>query len=52
MGVSAWRKGCGKVGERPRLYEKVSLTSDWANTVIKQDRDKANEKIPRRRLGR
>jgi len=52
VGVSAWRKGCGKVGERPRLYEKVSLTSDWANTVIKQDRDKANEKIPRRRLGR
>ena len=22
-GVSAWRKGCGGVGERPRLYEQV-----------------------------
>jgi len=52
VGVSAWRKGCGKVGERPRLYEKVSLTSDWAHTVIQQDREKATKRIPRRRLGR
>jgi len=52
VGVSAWRKGCGKVGERPRLYEKVSLTSEWAHTVINQDREKASPKVPRRRLGR
>ena len=27
-GVSAWRKGCGGVGERPRLYEQVDLDGD------------------------
>ena len=24
VGVSAWRKGCGALGERPRLYEQVT----------------------------
>ena len=26
--MSAWRKGCGGVGERPRLYEQVDLDGD------------------------
>jgi hypothetical protein len=36
VGVSAWRKGCGSVGERPRLYDRVSLTTEWAARVINQ----------------
>jgi len=51
-GVSAWRKGCGGVGERPRLYEQVSVTTDWAMTVIREDKERDQKKqTPRRRAG-
>ena len=30
VGILAWRKGCSTVGQRPRLYDRVAVTSDWA----------------------
>ena len=49
-GVSAWRRGCGRVGERPRQYERVELAAAWAQGVIEQDRA-STAAVPRRRLG-
>ena len=39
-GVLAWRKGCSTVGQRPRLYDRVAVTSDWANKVMLKLNDK------------
>ena len=36
VGVAAWRKGCSSVGQRPRLYDKVSPNSEWAQKTIAQ----------------
>lgn len=36
VGVAAWRKGCSSVGQRPRLYDKVSPNSEWAQKTIRQ----------------
>ena len=55
VGVAAWRRGCGNVGQRPRLYEMVNLTSSWVENVIKMDMEASNGEngyqVPRRRLG-
>ena len=40
-GVLAWRKGCSTVGQRPRLYDRVAVTSDWANKVMLKLNDKS-----------
>merc|ERR1712204_119270 len=29
-GVSSWRKSCSSVGQRPRLFDRVSVNSEWA----------------------
>ena len=34
VGVSSWRKSCSSVGQRPRLFDRVSLNSEWAQTTI------------------
>ncbi|TRY68657.1 hypothetical protein TCAL_02473 [Tigriopus californicus] len=34
VGVSAWRKGCSSIAQRPRLFDKVSLSSDWAQKTM------------------
>jgi len=56
VGVSAWRRGCGTVGQRPRLYERVELAGSWIENVIKMDQENSNNitnrQIPRRRLGK
>ena len=36
-GVSAWRKGCGGVGERPRLYEQVDHCDDGDDDGDEED---------------
>ena len=36
VGVAAWRKGCSSIGQRPRLYDKVSPNSEWAQKTIRQ----------------
>ena len=38
-GVSAWRKGCGGVGERPRLYEQVDHRGDGDDGDDEEDDD-------------
>ena len=48
-GVSAWRRGCGSLGQRPRIYEVVSGTAEWVESVISRDRE--NSAVPRRRFG-
>ena len=48
-GVSAWRRGCGSLGQRPRIYEMVSGTAEWVESVIARDRE--NSQVPRRRFG-
>lgn len=48
-GVSAWRRGCGKQGQRPRVYEVVAGTAQWVESVIARDRE--NSQVPRRRFG-
>ena len=49
VGVTAWRKGCSKIAQRPRLYDKVSLNSDWAHKTIEQ-MDKEDAKNRRTRI--
>ena len=34
VGVSSWRKSCSAIGQRPRLYDRVSLNSEWAQKTI------------------
>ena len=51
VGVAAWRRGCGTVGQRPRMYERVAPTADWIQNVIRLDSEKQQEQVPRRRLG-
>ena len=34
VGVSSWRKSCSSVGQRPRLFDRVSVNSEWAQTTI------------------
>ena len=36
VGVAAWRKGCSNIGQRPRLYDKVSPNSEWAQKTMRQ----------------
>ena len=48
-GVSAWRRGCGSLGQRPRIYEVLAGTADWVESVIARDRE--NTQVPRRRFG-
>ena len=53
-GVAAWRRGCGTVGQRPRLYELVNSTRAWAESVISLDTEAGGQQppqVPRRRLG-
>ena len=51
-GVAAWRRGCGSVGQRPRLYEVVNITRAWAESVISLDTEPQQPpQVPRRRLG-
>ena len=53
-GVAAWRRGCGSVGQRPRLYELVNSTRAWAESVISLDTEteaRQPPQVPRRRLG-
>ena len=56
-GVAAWRRGCGSVGQRPRLYELVNTTRAWAESVISLDTEagpgltRQPPQVPRRRLG-
>jgi len=64
VGVSAWRRGCGSVGQRPRLYERVELAGSWVENVIQLDKENSNHsnnnrnnnnnnrQVPRRRLGK
>ena len=49
LGVSAWRRGCGSVGQRPRMYELVTATADWVESVLAKDQQKTP--LPRRRFG-
>lgn len=42
-GILAWRKGCSTVGQRPRLYDRVAVTSQWAHKVML----KLNDRMPR-----
>ena len=49
VGVSAWRRGCGSLGQRPRMYDLVSTTADWVESVLV--RDSQNTQRPRRRFG-
>ena len=42
-GILAWRKGCSTVGQRPRLYDRVAVTSQWAQKVML----KLNDRVPR-----
>ena len=54
VGVAAWRRGCGSVGQRPRLYEIVNTTSAWVESVIRLDTGTTSPQppqVPRRRLG-
>jgi hypothetical protein len=53
VGVSAWRKSCSTVAQRPRLYDKVAPNSDWAHKTMGQ-LEKADKHIARhsRRKGR
>ena len=45
VGVAAWRKGCSSIGQRPRLYDKVSPNSEWAQKTIRQlDQEDKNRK--------
>lgn len=55
VGVSAWRKGCSAQSQRPRLYDKVSLNSVWAQKTMETIGKKAasssssqSERIPKR----
>ena len=34
VGVSSWRKSCSAIGQRPRLFDRVSLNSEWAQRTI------------------
>ena len=34
VGILAWRKGCSTVGQRPRLYDRIAITNDWAQKVM------------------
>ena len=34
VGVSSWRRGCTSIGKRPRLYDRVTLNSEWAQKTI------------------
>ena len=35
VGISSWRKGCSTVAQRPRLYDRVSVNSEWARQARK-----------------
>ena len=48
-GMSAWRRGCGSLGQRPRIYEVLAGTTEWVESVISRDREKSE--VPRRRFG-
>ena len=50
-GILAWRKGCSTVGQRPRLYDRVAVTSDWANKVMLKLNDKT-KRMPKRQRNR
>ena len=34
VGVSSWRRSCSAIGQRPRLYDRVTLNSEWAQKTI------------------
>ena len=56
VGVAAWRKGCSNIGQRPRLYDKVSPNSEWAQKTIRQldmeDKHRKEKKIKKKQGGR
>ena len=56
VGVSAWRKGCSALSQRPRLYDKVSLNSVWAQKTMetigkKNEASGSSQRIPKRNDG-
>ena len=52
VGVSAWRRGCGSLGQRPRQYDLVGRTKDWVESVIYRDQQAGQHSHhPRRRFG-
>lgn len=48
IGILAWRKGCSTVGQRPRLYDRVAVNSDWAEKVMLKLNDDTQQRVPRR----
>ena len=49
VGISSWRKGCSTVGQRPRLYDRVSVNSEWARKTVEHLEDDVDVKEIRRR---
>jgi hypothetical protein len=49
VGISSWRKGCSNVGPRPRLYDRVSVNSEWARKTVEHLEDETDLKEIRRR---
>ena len=49
VGISSWRKGCSTVGQRPRLYDRVSVNSEWARKTVDHLEDDIEVKEIRRR---
>ena len=51
VGISSWRKGCSNVGvgQRPRLYDRVSVNSEWARKTVEHLEDETELKEIRRR---
>jgi hypothetical protein len=49
VGILAWRKGCSSVGQRPRLYDRVAVNSDWAHKAMLKLDQSSSARVPRRR---
>ena len=50
VGVAAWRrKGCSATAQRPRVYDKVALNSEWARKTMTQMEDD-RKRIPKRKV--
>lgn len=48
VGISAWRKGCSSIANRPRLYDKVSLNSEWAKKTIQGLEKEEGSRTPKK----
>lgn len=47
VGLLAWRKGCSTVGQRPRIYDRVAVTSEWASKVMLKLNANDDIRVPR-----